>query len=150
MRLDFTNVEEPNFDPLPSGWYNVMVTQASEAETGENSKNPGTPMIKVQYTVEDSEDYNNRKLFDNFVIPQNPDDKNFSLSMGTLKKFLRSNGVEVDDGDIDFEPDDLVGNQLSVKVTIQKARKDNQGIERPESNNVRDYRMLGEEESVLP
>ena len=53
--------------PLPEGTYHVKVDKIEIGETGKDSKNPGTPMGKIQFRILQGE-HKNKCLFMNQVL----------------------------------------------------------------------------------
>src|SRR4028119_478438 len=118
MRLDFTNVEgQKTFEPLPSGRYTVEVTDYKQGEASENAKNPGAPTISWELTCTDAnadESSHNRKVWENMTIVEN--------SLWRLKALLSAAGFDVD-GEIDFDPDEVVGSTLDAQLGISTGRR---------------------------
>lgn len=133
MRLDFTGVEgQKAFEPLPAGKYNVEVTDFRESKAGENAKNPGAPIVAWEFTVTDGE-YEGRKIWDNMAIIAPSE-----TSKGTLwrvKAMLEACGFEVD-GEIDFDPEEVLNSNLVIRLAIQKARKNEETGEEYEPRNT--------------
>lgn len=133
MKLDFTDVKSSSFEPLPAGWYHVIVNSVKESEAGDNAKNPGAPMLNMEYVVQ-SGDYEDRHVFENVTIVQ--------TTLWKLKGILEAMNYDVS-GELEFDPDDFVGNELQVKLSIQPETKDFDA-----KNNVKGYKPL--EDSDLP
>lgn len=57
---------ESRFNPWPKGEYEFEVTEATNTVTGPNSKNPGTPMLKLNLTVFNDKGQR-RGVFDNLM-----------------------------------------------------------------------------------
>lgn len=124
MRLNFADVEVGNFDALPGGWYLVTVTDTDIKQAGEKAKHPGSDFVKFEYTIDEPEtveveDEKNggmkevkskgRKFFDNASLLPN--------ALFTLKEILLAVGEEAD-GELEFNPEDLHGQQIAVKVNV--------------------------------
>jgi len=135
MKVNFTDVEVSNFEPLPSGWYTVAVTDGEIRESGPASKNPGAEYIHWEYTVQEG-DSANRKVWDNTsMLPQ---------ALFSLKGLLAATGRFSDDqinGELDFEIDDVVGATLQVRV----AQREHDGNI---YNDVKGYKAVGEKVSA--
>lgn len=56
-----------DFVEIPKGNYEVKVTKLELGVTGEKSKTPGMPMLKIWYTILDGE-YKNQKIFQNQML----------------------------------------------------------------------------------
>ena len=74
---------------VPLGTYEVKIDKMELGETGENSKNPGSPMVKVQFRILNGE-FENSCLFMNQVITQ-------GFQIHVVNEFLRSleSGLEI-------------------------------------------------------
>jgi hypothetical protein len=109
--VDFTNVEEMSFDPLPAGEYLLRVVEAEERE------GPTAPYINLRMEVVDG-DYAGRSIFEILSLSEK--------ALFRLKGFMLAAGYEDEElaGSIEFDPDDF----LEVEVLAQvKQRKDNNG-----------------------
>lgn len=139
MKLDFTGVKgQTEFEPIPAGKYQVQVTDYRQGNASENAKNPGAPTISWELTIMDGE-YEGRKVWENMTIVE--------ASLWRLKAFLEAAGFEVD-GEIDFDPDEVVNTELVAKVGIQKARKNPEtGEEYDARNTVKGFYALAESTS---
>lgn len=153
MKLDFTNVEgQQTFEPIPAGMYVVEVTDYREGTASQNAKNPGAATVSWELTVESTVSgetvlndrsgkdvkVEGRKVWENMTIVEN--------SFWRLKAFLEACGFDVD-GEIDFEPDEVLNNRLVVKVGIQKGRKNEQtGEEYEARNSVKSFHALADTE----
>jgi hypothetical protein len=143
MKIDFTGVEgQKSFEPIPGGKYLVEVTDYRTGNASENAKNPGAPTISWMLTVDTTatgEEFvtdkrtgletkvTGRTVWENMTIVEN--------SFWRLKSFLEACGFDVE-GEIDFDPDEVLNSQLVVKVGVQKARKDRETGEEYEARNV--------------
>lgn len=118
--LDLSDADTSGFEPLPSGLYDCVVFEAAWAETKgrEGSKLPaGTPMLKIQFKVIDPE-FDNRRLFTQFVIPPDSYDKEKAAKMkGMLVRFLTALGYDekkLTSGKFNLNLDDLQGRECVV------------------------------------
>jgi hypothetical protein len=152
MKIDFTGVEgQKAFEPIPSGKYVVEVADYREGVASESAKNPGAPTISWQLTVESAlngdtviehrgKEINveGRVVWENMTLVQN--------SFWRLKAFLEACGFDVS-GEVDFDPDDVVGSRLVVKVGIQQGKKNPQtGDEYDPRNTIRSFHLLEDTE----
>lgn len=129
MKLNFADTAEPvdGFELLPNGKYHCVITAAEMIETkglmppeGTAKNPPGTPMIKLEFTVAPDERYEGRKVWTNIILA--------GESLKILKSVLYALGWskdEVDSDDFTFDPDGtgmpgeeqpLVEMELVVKV----------------------------------
>jgi hypothetical protein len=119
MRLNLTDVDDRSFEALPAGRYVLKVSDYEMREVKNDGKVPkGTPMINWEFTVQSDRSgdtkYANRKVWMNTVIHER--------SLFNLKGLLRASGVftaEQLDGELDFEPDEIVGCEV-IGVVAQR------------------------------
>lgn len=137
LRVDFTDVETSNFDPIPAGTYIAKVTDGELRESGPNSKNPGSQYINWEFTIQDG-DYAGRKQWTNTsLLPQ---------ALFALKDLLAATGKFNVDGDLDFDIEDVIGSD--VKIVVKQKRFDDEL-----RNEVKRVKPLGDDEgdsSLLP
>jgi len=110
MKINFADTEINDFEPLPSGWYNVAVTDG-EVRESKSEKNPGSEYIHWEYTVQDGS-YENRKVWDNTTL--------LPHALFSLKGLLAATGFAVD-GDLDFDIPDVIGKTLQIRITQREA-----------------------------
>lgn len=133
--LNIADVPEAtgSFELMPTGWYFVHVERCEETETGETSKNPGTPMFNIAVVV-DQDKFNNRWVFDRIVMSQK--------ALWKFKSFMDALGIDKDVyGDADFWPtedwidENVIGKQLDAKFGREPATDDYEA-----KNKVTSYR----------
>lgn len=111
--------DQKTFTPLPAGNYTLELNDYREGVVkGEQSKNKGATMYSFTFEVieNENEEYNGRKVFDNLTITED--------SLWRLKALLKAFGCDVpEEGDIDVEFDDFIGEKLKARVGVQGARK---------------------------
>lgn len=143
IRIDFTGVEgQKTLEPLPNGKYLVEVTDFKEGEASSNAKNPGAPTISWEFTVVetlagDVETTNRsgetikvegRKVWENMTIVE--------ASFWRLKALLQAAGFAAD-GEIDFDPAEVVGSQVIAQLGTQpKSKNKVTGDEYPARNKI--------------
>lgn len=133
LSINFADVTEVSFDPIPAGTYRMEITGVEErAVKNEGGKNPvGTPMLNWEFTVKDGE-YDGRHVWMNTVLAGG--------GLGQLKSLIRATGRFTDDdlnGDLDIDPEnDIVGAEVAVTVRIRKSS------EYGDSNDVRSVKSL--------
>lgn len=117
--MNLTDIDDRTFEALPAGRYILKVTDYEMREVKNDGKVPkGTPMINWEFTVQSDRSgdtkFQNRKVWMNTVIHER--------SLFNLKALLRSSGAfsnEQLDGELDFEPDDIVGSEV-IGVVAQR------------------------------
>jgi hypothetical protein len=134
LPINFADVEE--FKPLEAGTYDVRVTGAKVGKAGPQAKNPGDPIINVEFTVDDPDypEYDGRKVWMNISLTE----KALPYALRHLKRL----GVSEEDlksEDYEFEEEDILDFECRVVVTEDTER---------ESNNV--VRIQQREMSNLP
>lgn len=114
MNLD--EVQEQK--PAPKGTYELMITAAQATESGERSKNPGSPLLKVTLGFVDQEI--NAPVITHYLSLPFEGDENASFKALMLKRFLgafgagySSEGIDVDNLAIE-----LVGHTANLEVDL--------------------------------
>ena len=105
MRFNFTDVKT-GFDPIPGGTY-----EASVFSLKEKMSSNGNPMLEWCFTVDEGE-FEGRRVFTNTVLMEK--------TLWRLKLMLAGFGLAVDD-EIEFEPEDLIGEVCLITVTQRTA-----------------------------
>lgn len=124
--LDLTNYEDSEFEALDPGVYGCEVFEAKWAETkgGEDAKLPaGTPMLKVQFVIRQPEDFDNRRLFGQYVVPPKKVDgkkyEHYEKLNGMMVRFFKAIGYteeEITSGGWEPDLEDFVGREVAVKI----------------------------------
>jgi hypothetical protein len=143
IRVDFTGVST-GFEAIPAGKYHVKVTNGEMKESGPSSKNPGAQYVAWELTVQ-SGDFTGRKLFLNTsLLPK---------ALFGLKGLLAAVGHidKEDQGEIDFEIEDVVGSDCVARVGVRKYegedRNDVKGVEPWDESFSGDS---GSDDSLMP
>jgi hypothetical protein len=126
--LDLSGADTSGFEPVPVGSYNATVYEVEASETTGTGKLPaGVPMVKVQFAIQD-EPYVNRRVFNNFVLPNASQHENSARFLGTFVNFLV--GVGEDEAKIKksgFKMEnlkDLEGRECVIRVKIGKTTEE--------------------------
>lgn len=156
LKIDFTGVEgQKAFEPIPSGKYIATVTDYREGVVSDKGsakpENVGKPTVSWMLTVDSTlageptvlnkrtsveTKVEGRTVWENMVITEN--------SFWRLKAFLEACGFDVE-GEIDFDPDEVLNSQLVIKVGISKGGKDREtGEEYDDKNVVRSFHPVEE------
>lgn len=133
MKVNFTDVPDVVFEPVPAGQYLVTIAGGELGESGDDAKHPGSPYINWDLVIAEDE-FAGRHIFT--ITSFWPE----SLQYG-LKPLLKAVGVNTD-GEIDFEIEDLINKQLYVKVNIKKQ----EGYD--DKNNVRRFIALDDADAA--
>lgn len=148
--LNLAGADMKGFDAVPSGPYDCVIHEVTSVEVeGEDGKLPkGTPGYNVQFKVEGGE-YDNRRFFQRFFIapPDYDADKKKKLD-GMFARFLAACGYseqEITSGKFKFDPDDLIGREVTVLV----GQKDYQGETRNTVRNVKARSANLEEAGII-
>jgi hypothetical protein len=112
--VDFTDLEEFEFEPMPNGRYNVEV---HSAEMSDGPGPSGFDYLAVQCIVVDDEDYENRRLFHNFSFSPK--------ALFRFRNFLLAAGWDEDEltETLSFEEDELEGLELVAMVRREKNKE---------------------------
>jgi hypothetical protein len=125
MQLNFDDAVEPTI--APAGRYALQITEAKEMVTGPNSKNPGSPMIRVSIGFPQNDEYQN---FNHFIMLPTEDDEQKAANnkVLNLKRFLVLFGIPFQNGELDVPGliMDMTGAQTDgeVKQTEPNANGD--------------------------
>lgn len=135
--LDEADGESLDFDPLPKGDYDVVITSAS-ATTAQS----GNKMLKVEMTVQDGP-YAKRKLWTNIVFAEsNPKAMVFTLrklaALGVSKEWLGTENPSLDT---------IASRIEGVAVSAVVEQKPYQGEMR---NEVKSFKRAGGPEAAAP
>ncbi|HEY1248463.1 MAG TPA: DUF669 domain-containing protein [Nitrososphaera sp.] len=120
--LDLTDANTDGFEPLPQGRYQAEIFEITMDETSNpDGKVPkGTPLIKVQYKVTE-EPYENRRLFQQFVVPPDTHEKSKRAWMlGMIANFFMAMGfdeTEVKSANFDPDLEDCKGRAVTITVS---------------------------------
>lgn len=134
IKIDFTGQEGmKSFDPIPRGKYLVEVSDYREKETSENANNPGMPLISWAFQILEGE-YENRIVWDNMAII--PPSEKTKGTLWRVKGLLEACGFDVPDGEIDFDPEDVLGSVLKIRVSIEKGGTNEKTGEEYDDRNV--------------
>ena len=98
-----------SFEPLPEGWYNVVIDSVEEQES-KSAKNKGKPMYVIDYKVQGG-DFDGRTKREWSCL--------WAGALFTQVSLQKAIGrpETVANGNLDvLEPDDLVGKELKIKI----------------------------------
>lgn len=100
IAVNFDDAVEPTI--APQGRYELLITEAKAVETGPNSKNPGSPMLRVSIGFPENVEY---QTFNHFIMLPTGDEDKKTLNNRVLglKRFLVMFGVPFDNHGIDVE-----------------------------------------------
>jgi hypothetical protein len=108
MKVDVSGTNEASsqsFDPVPEGWYDVIVTKVwvNESEKGDT-------YWGLEFEIVNG-DFAERKIFDNLFFTEK--------TKSRLKLILKRLGYDVE-RPFDLNPDSMIGRECRVEVEIQK------------------------------
>src|SRR4051794_3869857 len=144
VRLNFTDTEaygnsSLGRDALPNGKYHVAITDVEVRQSGPAAKHPGSEYWAIEITVQ-SGDYQGRKLWTNATMLQH--------ALYTIKGILEAIGRETTGNELDVEPDDLVNEELIVRVVKKPAgqitKSDGSTQDVDERNEVKGFYKLSD------
>jgi hypothetical protein len=111
-KVDMTGASD-GFEPVPRGTYRVFVSDA-EDKTVASGDNAGKPFSRWTFTIADGQ-YEGRKIFTNMM--------HWGGGRFLLKQLLVSSGLktkeEAESPDLEFDYEDLYGEQVCVRVTVK-------------------------------
>lgn len=117
--INLDDAVEPQ--PAPAGRYELQITACQEAKTGERSKNPGSPQLRVTLGFSDEPNVPNLTHF--ISLPNEHDEPNsaqFKALM--LKRFLHLFDTPYNSEGIDTEQIcyALIGQSTAAEVTLSE------------------------------
>lgn len=118
--IDFTGVGEPvEWTPAPAGDYILQLIDAEDS-TIQSGQNAGQPKSSLKFEIVDCEGelekYNGRTIYYTATYGEK--------ALPVVKQMLRAFGVEVEDGKMAFEWDELIGLKLQASVKSTPKRQD--------------------------
>lgn len=157
-RVDLSGYEEKDFENLPKGEYNFEIEQVHQFDIGEDGKHPGADIWSVELKVIDEGEYENRREFDNVLvpceecekarennepIPDGHDEEQYPLY--TLFQILtvtnEQHSFDLSSPELDIYPDMLEGLKLRARVGKQK---------KTDYNEIKRYKRIGEDDNSAP
>ena len=151
--LDLSGAEELSFDAVPAGRYLCTIHEVTAGEIEEQTgKLPeGTPWYNIQFRISEDQDTEekaalaNRRLFNRYYVPDTGTYEKAAIMQGMFVSFLKASGYseeEIKSGDFDFDPEDLIGNEILVTVgKEQKRDRDGNVVEGEFNNPVKSVRL---------
>jgi hypothetical protein len=94
IKVNMTDKEAASqaFEPLPTGWYNVVITDG-EVKESKSPKNFGKPFYSLELTVTDGK-YEGRKVFDNVMC--------FEGALYSITQLCSAVGISVEAGEFEI------------------------------------------------
>lgn len=122
LSINFNEVKEQT--AVPKGRYELQITGAEEKETGENSKRPGSPMLR--FTLGFTDLSLNAPMISHYVTLPYDGDENANFKLLQMKRFLEAFSIPYDEDGIDTEKlcMDAVGCSGTVEVGLTPPRDD--------------------------
>lgn len=133
------------FEPLPTGWYKVVVTDG-EVKESKSPKNLGKPYYSLELTVVEGP-YEGRKVFDNLMC--------FEGALYSVTQFCSAFGMQVEAGEFEIpelyeflDDGEYGGKEIMARLGKQPERTvtDSQTGESKtyaERNEVKGYKAVG-------
>ena len=109
MRLDFTNVEEKEFKLLEEGIHTAFLFNLEEKMSAS-----GNPMLVATYKIAKGQD--KYEVTDYMVLTEK--------ALFRVKRFLEGFGIAVPKGAIEFNPDELIGQEVQIEVEHEKVMRE--------------------------
>jgi len=110
--------------PVPKGKYSLMITGAKVTETGEKSKHPGAPMIRVTLGFTDQEI--NAPVITHFITFEYEGDDNANFKRLLLKRFLKAFNIPYSSEGIDIEAlaVEMIGHTAELDVGLAEPNEE--------------------------
>ena len=109
MRLDFTNVEEKEFKLLEEGIHTAFLFNLEE-----KMSKTGNPMLVATYKIAKGQD--KYEITDYMALTEK--------ALFRVKRFLEGFGITVPKGSLEFNPDELVGQEVQIEVEHEKVMRE--------------------------
>lgn len=104
VTLDFTDVEDNDFETVAEGTYHAVLF---DIEEGESSKK-GTPLLNFEFKIMGGK-FDGQKVWEDYYLTDG--------AMWRLKKALNNLAPERDhSGELKFEPQDYMGLECDIEV----------------------------------
>ena len=118
LRVNFTDKEAASkaLEPLPSGTYDVFITDVEPRQCGPDSKNPGKWYYALEFTV-DGGPYDGRKTWTNAML--------FPGALYTISQAMKAIGLPEPKPGEETNlpgPEDLRGKPVTVVCALGKAQ----------------------------
>lgn len=110
ITVDFSNVQDVEFEVLPAGVYSTVISGA-QVKQGQNH-----PYLALELQIQDG-DYSGRKVWDNLSFSPN--------ALWKMKKLFSALEMETT-GNIEFEPEDLIGEEVAITLRIATDKENRQ------------------------
>ena len=112
--LDLSDVSE---EPVQDGWHHVRIAKATVVRTGEEAKEPGLLMMRLQAPIEDEDDFNNGEyVFFNAML----EGKWRKMAAG----FWAAIGIETKQSHTFHTVQDLIDAVVDKRLDVQTKVKD--------------------------
>lgn len=121
IEMNLDDVTEPK--PAGKGRYALQITGAEATESGEKSKHPGTPMIRVTLGFTDPE-LATTPTFNHFLVFPYAGQENQYYTKLNIKRFLTQVGLDWGGGDLEALAMDLVARTGTFEVGLTEPRED--------------------------
>lgn len=117
---DATKAGGGDFPPIPKGWYEGVVYEASLEKTGKQAKNPDKPYYKLRVNVTQEGEHYRRVVFDNAMLFTTENAPWMAQKGEQLARV-----TEVWDGEdrskVQFPtPEELTGTELEFYATVKR------------------------------
>ena len=125
MRIDFSGVKDNGgFSLVEEGGYNARVTRL-EKKTSQT----GNLYLSIGFTITDEGDGKGRQIWENYPLSEK--------ALWKFKQLLDAAGLDTE-GEVEFNPGDLMGQEVHIEVGIGP---DYKGVDRnkvPKVSQVKD------------
>lgn len=132
-KINLLDVDDSKYEAAPAGRYVCQIINVEE-KTSASDKNPGAPMVMVEFAVIAGEQKG--KHFFQYILYETANGQ----ARGLKPLLKATNRFDVDDPDLEFDWPDLIGAEVMVTVTTKKSE------EYGESNNVKRVTEVADED----
>lgn len=139
IAVNIADAVEPKSAPL--GRYNLQITGCEEVVTGPNSKQPGSPMFKINIGFADNPEYLN---FRHYIVLPDGSEENAGRLIG-LRRFLELFKIPYSSDGIDTEKmaSDMLGATANAEVQLGEPNDNGQAYNNLVTPRLRDADAAG-------
>jgi hypothetical protein len=139
LRVNFSKdeAEAETFDELPVGKYPTIITGCKVVRST-SAKNPGKPYYKLEFTVQPPNRYARAKAWGNVML--------WEGALYSLSQLMKALGYDVEGNMRVPQPDDLIGQQVIIKMGMgkeNKVEKNGETVTYPARVEVKGYLSYG-------
>jgi hypothetical protein len=134
IKVDFEGVSSEGFPPIPAATYAATV---AKVEYQAKSRSSGQPVLNFEFDLVDVGNVKGRKLWRGYSLQPK--------ALWNLKQTLERLGIEVPEGELEIDPDEIQGKHCQLVVTLGDAWD---GRQEPDPDNPGQTRTVQQNDIV--